>query len=85
MSLLEVNDLRIEFPSRHGVAVAVNGVSFAVNKGEILGLVGESGAGKSTIGNGIVDLLSSGESCWRQRSSVRGRDFQLFGGSHSTG
>ena len=58
MSLLEVNDLRIEFPSRHGVAVAVNDVSFTVSRGEILGLVGESGAGKSTIGNGIIDLLS---------------------------
>ncbi|UYM17008.1 ABC transporter ATP-binding protein [Endozoicomonas euniceicola] len=58
MSLLEVKGLRIEFPSRHGVAVAVNDVSFAVSRGEILGLVGESGAGKSTIGNGIIDLLS---------------------------
>ena len=58
MSLLEVNDLRIEFPSRHGVSVAVKDVSFTVNPGEILGLVGESGAGKSTIGNGIIDLLS---------------------------
>ena len=58
MSLLEVNDLRIEFPSRHGVAVAVNDASFTVSRGEILGLVGESGAGKSTIGNGIIDLLS---------------------------
>ena len=59
MSLLEVNDLRIEFPSRHGVAVAVKGVSFTVAKGEILGLVGESGAGKSTVGNAIIDLLSA--------------------------
>ena len=58
MSLLEVNDLRIEFPSRHGVAVAVKDVSFIVSRGEILGLVGESGAGKSTVGNGIIDLLS---------------------------
>ncbi|WP_281645954.1 ABC transporter ATP-binding protein [Parendozoicomonas sp. Alg238-R29] len=59
MSLLCVDDLIIEFPSRHGVAVSVKGVSFQVEKGEILGLVGESGAGKSTIGNGIVNLLSS--------------------------
>ena len=58
MSLLEVEGLRIEFPSRHGVVVAVQGVSFTVEKGEILGLVGESGAGKSTIGNAIIDLLS---------------------------
>ncbi|MGI0119822.1 ABC transporter ATP-binding protein [Zooshikella sp. RANM57] len=58
MALLEVKNLKIEFPSRHGVAVAVEDVSFEVNPGEILGLVGESGAGKSTIGNGIIDLLS---------------------------
>ncbi|MBU2712651.1 ABC transporter ATP-binding protein [Zooshikella harenae] len=58
MALLEVKNLKIEFPSRHGVAVAVEGVSFEVNSGEILGLVGESGAGKSTIGNAVIDLLS---------------------------
>ena len=58
MSLLEIKNLRIEFPSRHDIAVAVDDVSFSVEAGEILGLVGESGAGKSTIGNGIVQLLS---------------------------
>ena len=58
MALLSVDNLRIEFPSRHGTAISVQDVSFQVEKGEILGLVGESGAGKSTIGNGVVDLLS---------------------------
>ena len=58
MTLLRVENLRIEFPSRHGTAVSVNDVSFQVEKGEILGLVGESGAGKSTIGNGVINLLS---------------------------
>ena len=58
MSLLEINNLRIEFPSRHDVAIAVDDVSFSLEAGEVLGLVGESGAGKSTIGNGIVQLLS---------------------------
>lgn len=58
MPLLDVHNLKIEFPSRHEVAVAVDDVSFSVEAGEILGLVGESGAGKSTIGNGIVQLLS---------------------------
>jgi len=57
MSLLDVQDLHIEFPSRLGTFQAVKGVSFQVEKGEILGLVGESGAGKSTIGNGVIDLL----------------------------
>ncbi len=58
MPLLTVDDLHIEFPSRSGNTVAVKGLSFTVEKGEILGLVGESGAGKSTVGNGVVDLLS---------------------------
>lgn len=58
MSLLEVKHLRIEYPSRHGVMAAVEDLSFNIEKGEILGVVGESGAGKSTIGNAVIDLLS---------------------------
>ncbi|ACQ94107.1 ABC transporter related [Tolumonas auensis DSM 9187] len=58
MSLLEVRNLRIEYPSRYGVMAAVKDLSFSIEKGEILGVVGESGAGKSTIGNAIIDLLS---------------------------
>ena len=58
MPLLEIENLTIEFPSRHGTEVAVKNVSLSINAGEILGLVGESGAGKSTIGNGVVQLLS---------------------------
>ncbi len=58
MSLLEVRNLRIEYTSRRGVMAAVKDLSFTVDKGEILGVVGESGAGKSTIGNAIIDLLS---------------------------
>jgi len=57
MPLLEIKDLRIEFPSRRGTHVAVEGVSLAVEPGEILGIVGESGAGKSTIGNAVIGLL----------------------------
>ncbi len=59
MTLLRVENLQIEFPSRHGVTVSVNDVSFDLGRGEILGLVGESGAGKSTIGNAIINLLSA--------------------------
>jgi len=58
MPLLSIDNLKIEFPNRHGTEIAVNDVSLTVEAGEILGLVGESGAGKSTIGNGIVQLLS---------------------------
>ncbi|MDW6091473.1 ABC transporter ATP-binding protein [Vibrio rhizosphaerae] len=58
MSLLEVKNLRIEYPSRHGVHAAVKSLSFQIERGEIVGVVGESGAGKSTVGNAVIDLLS---------------------------
>ena len=54
---MEIKDLRIEFPGRRGVVVAVDKVSLSVNPGEILGVVGESGAGKSTIGTAVIGLL----------------------------
>lgn len=57
MTLLEISDLTIEFSNRRGSRLALDGVSLAVDKGEILGVVGESGAGKSTIGNAIIGLL----------------------------
>ena len=56
-SLLEVRDLTVEFPTRHGVLRALDRVSFAIETGEILGVVGESGAGKSLTGAAIVGLL----------------------------
>ncbi|MDO4643842.1 MAG: ABC transporter ATP-binding protein [Cardiobacteriaceae bacterium] len=56
--LLRVADLQVVFPSRHGDFQAVQSVSFDLHEGEILGIVGESGAGKSTIGNAIAGLLT---------------------------
>ncbi|MBV7262321.1 ABC transporter ATP-binding protein [Photobacterium sp. WH24] len=58
MALLEVKNLRIEYPSRHGIHAAVKSLSFTIERGEIVGVVGESGAGKSTVGNAVIDLLS---------------------------
>ena len=55
--LLEVSNLRIEFPTRYGKLVAVDDVSFHINPGEVLGVVGESGAGKSLTGAAIIGLL----------------------------
>ncbi len=55
--LLAVTNLRVEFPTRHGTLVAVHDVSFDIASGEILGVVGESGAGKSLTGAAIIGLI----------------------------
>jgi len=55
--LLEVKNLRVEFPSRHGTLLALDDISFTIAPGEILGVVGESGAGKSLTGAAIIGLL----------------------------
>ena len=57
MSLLEVKNLVVEFPNRHGVLRALDQISFSIAPGEILGVVGESGAGKSLTGASIIGLL----------------------------
>ncbi|MEM9912593.1 MAG: ABC transporter ATP-binding protein [Pseudomonadota bacterium] len=59
MTLLDIHNLRVEFPGRHGTFVAVNGADLQVAPGEIHGLVGESGAGKSTIGAAVMGLLDA--------------------------
>lgn len=56
--LCETKDLKITFPHRLGDFTAVHGFDMVVRRGEIVGLIGESGAGKSTIGNAIMGLLS---------------------------
>ena len=55
--ILEVQNLRVEFPTRRGTLVAVDDVSFAIAPGEVLGVVGESGAGKSLTGMAVIGLL----------------------------
>jgi peptide/nickel transport system ATP-binding protein len=55
--LLEVKNLRVEFPTRRGTLVALDDISFDIAPGEILGVVGESGAGKSLTGSAIIGLL----------------------------
>ncbi len=56
-SLLDVRSLRIEFPTRRGTLVAIDDISFSIAPGEVLGVVGESGAGKSLTGAAIIGLL----------------------------
>lgn len=57
MSLLQIKNLVVEFPGRHGTLRALDDISFDIAPGEILGVVGESGAGKSLTGASIIGLL----------------------------
>lgn len=57
MSLLQVKNLVVEFPNRRGTLRALDDISFEIAPGEILGVVGESGAGKSLTGASIIGLL----------------------------
>jgi peptide/nickel transport system ATP-binding protein len=57
MSLLQVQNLVVEFPTRRGTLRALDDISFDIAPGEILGVVGESGAGKSLTGASIIGLL----------------------------
>ena len=89
MSLIEITNLSVCYPSRLGVFKALQNVSLKVEAGEIHGLVGESGAGKSTIGSAIMGLLehpgkiSSGEInlCGRNIGALSDSGLQQLRGS----
>jgi oligopeptide transport system ATP-binding protein len=85
--LLEVRDLKVHFTSEKAFATgkskavlrAVDGVSFAIEKGEVLGLVGESGCGKSTVSRAVLQLipLTEGEVYFQGRNLARLSERQL--------
>jgi oligopeptide/dipeptide ABC transporter ATP-binding protein len=72
--VLELRDLRTEFHLRHGSVVAVDGVSFDVSEGECVGVVGESGCGKSTTGLSIMRLLPNNGHLTGGSVTLLGRD-----------
>jgi peptide/nickel transport system ATP-binding protein len=55
--VLSIRDLKVEFVTRRGVLRAIDGVSFDIARGEVLGVVGESGAGKSLTGSAVIGLI----------------------------
>ena len=72
--VLQLRDLRTEFHLRHGSVVAVDGVSFDVSEGECVGVVGESGCGKSTTGLSIMRLLPNNGHLTGGSVTLLGRD-----------
>ena len=71
--LLEVRHLRVEFNTRRGTLGAIDDVSFDIAPGEVLGVVGESGAGKSITGTAIIGLTRAAGAHRRRRDPPRGR------------
>jgi oligopeptide/dipeptide ABC transporter ATP-binding protein len=72
--LLSVDDLRVEFGTDRGTVYAVNGVSFEIRHGETLGLVGESGCGKSVTSLALLGLLARSARVTSGRALFEGRD-----------
>jgi oligopeptide/dipeptide ABC transporter, ATP-binding protein, C-terminal domain len=78
--ILEVENLEIAFPSAEGALHAVNGVSLDLRPGETLGIVGESGCGKSTIGRAILGLVPSPGKIVGGSIRFQGNDITRFSG-----
>ena len=72
--LLDVEDLRVAFRTEEGVVQAVDGVSFHVDAGEVLAIVGESGCGKSVTGMTLMGLTRSPNARFAGRATFDGRD-----------
>lgn len=81
--LLDLRDLRVEYLTPHGRVRAVDGVSFSVHPGEVVGLAGESGSGKSTIAHAILRILrppaliTGGEVLFSGRDTLKMTDAEL--------
>lgn len=80
--LLQIEDLQIVFPHRFGDFTAVDDFAMYVNRGEIVGLIGESGAGKSTIGNAVMGLLTKPGIISRGQIKLDGEELTQLNASH---
>ena len=76
--LLSIENLNVDFAMRHGALRAVNDVSLSIDKGERLGLVGESGAGKSVLGFSVINLISKPGFIESGRIMFRGSDISKY-------
>ena len=83
--LLDVKNLRVNYMTRRGTVGAVDGVSFTIKPGEVVGLAGESGSGKSTIAHAILRILrppaliTGGEVLFAGRDTLKMDDAELEG------
>ncbi len=74
MPILDVKNLEIKYHTREGVLTAIRDTSFHVDKGEIVGIVGESGCGKSTVASALMRLLPPNGEISRGRILLQGQD-----------
>src|SRR5688572_22127953 len=81
MALLEVTNLRTYFKTDAGIARSVDGVSFSIEKGEVLGIVGESGCGKSVTSLSLMRLIPQPPGEIMPGSSIKLRGEELVGAS----
>lgn len=84
MSLLEIKDLRINYETSDGIVRAVNGIDLSIDEGEALGLVGETGAGKTTTALGIMRLVPnppgkilSGEVIFKDKDLMKASEIEM--------
>ena len=82
-NLLDVKNLSAEFTSKNNSFLAVNNISFAIEKGKTLSLVGESGSGKSVTALSILQLLPLGSSSHGINSSIKFEGKEIIGSSKS--
>jgi oligopeptide/dipeptide ABC transporter ATP-binding protein len=74
MAILEVNDLCVYYQTRQGKVRALDGITFSIEQGESLGLVGESGCGKTTAGKALLRLLADNAAIVRGQMLYKGTD-----------